>query len=140
MADDAPAVVRPGEKKPAPGGGSMGKKVGGLPVYTWAVIGGVGVAVLWAIYRSRKAAPKAASPDQTQSGGYPSYGAPATTIVPTGQGLSESQYAAILREIQKLHGKKSKRHHDDDDDKDDDKKHRSGFHTLPRRHRRGDDD
>lgn len=83
------------------GGGTGKRRALSLPTWAWAVIVGGGAAVLWYV-RNRRSA----SSDTTATA--PTSNADSTgdqqDIIPLEQGLSESQYEALLAAIQKLQG------------------------------------
>lgn len=81
----------PTDAKPKPKGKGLGKKLGPLPLWAWAVIGGVSVgAVWWYMGRNKQSTgvlsttgSTGVSPQDTTQGGYPS------AATPPGQGLDQ---------------------------------------------------
>lgn len=88
-----------------------GRRVFGLPL--WAVAVGVGALAggWWFIRRARQQSTAA----DTSSGQATGTGADTPTIVPVDQGLSESQYQALLSAIKGINGAPSTAPDDDDD-------------------------
>lgn len=91
-------------ERQASGAGWMTKKWAGLPVWGWALGGGLAVGVGFILWR-RHVASLAASDtqDTTQQGTQSPYANP-ETIVPVNQGLSQRQYQDILDAISKIQG------------------------------------
>lgn len=87
------------EKEPTGRGSGMSRKVGGAPIWLWAVgLGGVAGLVWLARRRSSAAAGSAADASAADPDGQTS------TIVPQYGGLAEAQYANLLAAIQSLQG------------------------------------
>lgn len=108
------------------GGTGLGKKIGPLPAWGWAVlVGGIG-GIIWFLRKSQAAsAAPPADPNGAGTSGEPY--AP-TTIVPVNEGLAEEQTKEILAAIKALQGDDST---DDDDDDDGHKPSTQPTHTGP---------
>ena len=81
------------------GGSGLGRKYAGVPLWVWTVGGTAGVAAIWLLYRSRKAAAAAAAAPGADTSGGQGLTAGGTTILPYDQGLAQQQYQDILNAI-----------------------------------------
>ena len=94
----------------APTGGSgLKKKYNGVPLWAWTLGGTIGIAALYLVWRSHKAAAADTGTTAETSSSSPDFASPVgETIMPINQGLSQAQQQAILDAIAKLNGPASK--------------------------------
>jgi hypothetical protein len=106
MADDD-------ETPPHGGGHGLGRKIGPLPMWGWAVGLGAVVGLVFFLRKGKSTTDATSAADSAAAG---SGDTTPTSLIPINQGLSQDQADAILAAIKKLHGPPSE---DDDDDDDD---------------------